>query len=74
MIEPPALGAFDLGSLPLFPLPGLVLFPGTVLPLHLFEPRYRTLIADCLAGPSQRIVIAQLKPGWRGDYEGRPPI
>jgi ATP-dependent Lon protease len=34
--------------LPLFPLP-LVLFPGVPLPLHIFEPRYRQLLADCLA-------------------------
>jgi Lon protease-like protein len=36
-------------SLPLFPLP-LVLFPGTTLPLHIFEPRYRELLADCRGG------------------------
>ena len=33
-------------ELPLFPL-NLVLFPGMVLPLHIFEPRYRRMIADC---------------------------
>jgi Lon protease-like protein len=35
--------------LPLFPL-AVVLFPGTPLPLHIFEPRYRRMLADCLAG------------------------
>ena len=35
--------------LPLFPLP-LVLFPGVPLPLHIFEPRYREMLSDCLAG------------------------
>ena len=35
--------------LPLFPLP-LVLFPGAMLPLHVFEPRYRALLADCVRG------------------------
>jgi Lon protease-like protein len=35
--------------LPLFPLP-LVLLPGAPLPLHIFEPRYRRMLADCLAG------------------------
>lgn len=34
-------------ELPLFPL-DVVLFPGTALPLHIFEPRYRTMIVDCL--------------------------
>ena len=35
--------------LPIFPL-GVVLFPGALLPLHIFEPRYRRMLADCLAG------------------------
>jgi Lon protease-like protein len=35
--------------LPLFPL-SVVLFPGNPLPLHIFEPRYRRMLADCLAG------------------------
>jgi uncharacterized protein len=39
--------------LPLFPL-GSVLFPGLLLPLHIFEPRYRQLVADLLAGPEPR--------------------
>ena len=36
-------------TLPLFPLP-VVLFPGVPMPLHIFEPRYRRMLADCLAG------------------------
>src|SRR2546426_1423516 len=35
-------------ELPIFPLP-IVLFPGAPQPLHIFEPRYRQLLADCLA-------------------------
>src|SRR5438093_9680340 len=35
--------------LPLFPL-SVVLFPGTPLPLHIFEPRYKRMLADCLEG------------------------
>lgn len=35
--------------LPLFPL-DVVLYPGALLPLHIFEPRYQQLLADCLAG------------------------
>ncbi|MGH7498827.1 MAG: LON peptidase substrate-binding domain-containing protein, partial [Gemmatimonadales bacterium] len=41
-----------LPRLPLFPL-SVVLFPGTTLPLHIFEPRYRRMLADCLAGDRQ---------------------
>jgi ATP-dependent Lon protease len=38
-----------LPRLPIFPL-SVVLFPGTTLPLHIFEPRYRRMLSDCLAG------------------------
>ncbi|HEY1640759.1 MAG TPA: LON peptidase substrate-binding domain-containing protein [Streptosporangiaceae bacterium] len=40
-------------TLPLFPL-GTVLYPGLVLPLHIFEERYRQLVRDLLAGPEPR--------------------
>lgn len=49
--------------IPLFPLPGVVLFPGTLLPLHIFEPRYRAMVADALAG-DRTIGMAMMKPGW----------
>jgi len=39
-------------QVPLFPLPNVVLFPGAPLPLHIFEPRYRRLVADLLAAPA----------------------
>jgi uncharacterized protein len=59
--------------LPLFPLPNVVLFPNVFLPLHIFEPRYREMIADALA--SDRLIgMVLLRPGWERDYEGRPPI
>jgi hypothetical protein len=61
-------------DVPVFPLPKLVLFPGTVLPVHIFEPRYREMIADCLVADPPLIAVAQLKPGWEPLYEGRPPI
>ena len=44
-------------ELPLFPL-HVVLFPGRPLPLHVFEPRYRQLLADCLAGDRRFGVVA----------------
>jgi Lon protease-like protein len=60
-------------SLPIFPLPSVVLFPNVFLPLHIFEPRYRQMIADALSG--DRIIgMVLLKPGYEDDYEGRPPI
>ena len=36
------------GLVPVFPLPGVFLFPGTLLPLHIYEPRYRQMIDDLL--------------------------
>lgn len=43
-------------QLPVFPL-GVVLFPGTTLPLHLFEPRYRQLLADARASDSRFVLL-----------------
>jgi hypothetical protein len=59
--------------LPLFPLPNLVFFPQTRLPLHVFEPRYRQLVADVIAR-DQRFGIVLLQPGWESDYFGSPPV
>lgn len=61
-------------TIPLFPLPNVVLFPSVFLPLHIFEPRYRAMVSDALEG--DRIIgMTLLQPGrWETDYEGRPPI
>jgi Lon protease-like protein len=60
-------------SIPIFPLPNVVLFPNVFLPLHIFEPRYRRMVEDALNG--DRIIgMVLLRPGWEGDYEGRPPV
>ena len=59
--------------LPLFPLPSVVLFPGALLPLHIFEPRYRTMTADALDG-DRLIGMVLLRPGSEANYEGRPPV
>jgi Lon protease-like protein len=48
--------------LPLFPLE-VVLFPGTPLPLHIFEPRYKEMIGECLAGSSPFGVVRALEDG-----------
>ncbi len=60
-------------SIPLFPLPNVVLFPNVFLPLHIFEPRYRAMTADALHG--DRIIgMVLLRPGYETEYEGRPPV
>jgi Lon protease-like protein len=46
--------------LPIFPLPGVVHFPGTALPLHIFEPRYRVMVADLLAQPERDRLIGMV--------------
>jgi len=63
----------DLAALPIFPLPNVVLFPGALMPLHIFEPRYRELVREVLAG-RKLMGIVRLKPGFEVDYEGRPPV
>lgn len=60
-------------EVPLFPLPNVVLFPHAVLPLHIFEERYKAMTADALAGRRQ-IAMALLRPGWVKCYYGAPPI
>jgi uncharacterized protein len=60
-------------TIPIFPLPNVVLFPNVFLPLHIFENRYRAMVADALSG--DRIIgMVLLQPGFEADYEGRPPI
>ena len=59
--------------LPLFPLPSTVLFPNVFLPLHVFEPRYRAMVADAIQD-DRLIGMVLLRPGWERDYNGRPPV
>ena len=56
---------------PVFPLPELVLFPGAMVPLHVFELRYRTLVRDALSR-DRTIALALLEPGFEIDYHGSP--
>ena len=56
---------------PVFPLPGVVLFPGAEINLNVFELRYRTMVREALSG-ERRIALATLEPGWEQDYEGSP--
>jgi Lon protease-like protein len=57
----------------LFPLPNVVLFPRAVLPLHIFEQRYKQMTADVLAG-DRKIAMALLRPGWEKSYHTKPEV
>jgi len=59
--------------IPVFPLPNVVLFPKTYLPLHIFEPRFRAMVSDA-AISGQCIGMALLKEGWETGYYGHPPV
>lgn len=61
------------GHAPLFPLPNVVLFPHMWLPLHVFEPRYRRLVEDALAG-DHLIAMALMEPGWEPLYDTKLPM
>jgi len=73
--EIPPLSADELACLPVFPLPKLVFFPGTNLPLHIFEQRYRDMIDDAMAGGTGGVMaVTMLRPSPQLDYAGPPPI
>jgi Lon protease-like protein len=60
-------------EIPIFPLPNVVLFPSALLPLHIFEPRYRAMVADALE--SERLIgLVMLRPGWESHYEEAPDV
>ena len=63
----------DLSAVALFPLPNVVLFPRAILPLHIFEERYKAMTADALDGDGQ-IAMALLRPGWEKCYYSRAAI
>jgi uncharacterized protein len=59
--------------LPIFPLPDITFFPSTVLPLHVFEARYRAMVTDALQR-ERRLAIVQLKPGFEAKYAEKPDV
>jgi Lon protease-like protein len=59
--------------LPIFPLPDVTFFPHTLLPLHVFEARYRAMVMDALAR-DRRLAVVKLKPGYEATYAGKPPV
>jgi uncharacterized protein len=56
-----------------FPLPNVIFFPKTFLPLHIFEPRYCQMVQDTIA-TKQLIGMFLLEEGWQENYYGNPPI
>jgi len=70
--DDPVPGAI-IEALPIFPLPNAVFFPNTLLPLHVFEPRYRALVKHVME-TDQRMAIALLRPGFEPAYHGAPAI
>lgn len=58
-------------TFPIFPLSSVLLLPGAFLPLHIFEPRYRAMVADCLEG-EKMLGMALPLPGGADDFD--PPV
>jgi Lon protease-like protein len=61
-------------EIPIFPLPAVVLFPGAMAPLFVFEPRYRQMITDALAGSTRRIGVVAVPEAHHLEMDGDPPI
>jgi Lon protease-like protein len=59
--------------IPIFPLPNFVLFPGVKVPLHIFEPRYREMVAE-VAMDHGIIGMMMLKGNWERDYYDYPDV
>jgi Lon protease-like protein len=74
--QPPAVSSQGVALpsiIPIFPLGDATLFPHIIRQLMIFEPRYRSMVADALKG--DRIIgMVMLQPGHDAEYEGRPPI
>ena len=61
-------------TLPIFPLPDVTFFPSTLLPLHVFEARYRAMVMDALAR-DRRLAVVKLQPGFdQVTYQGKPAV
>ena len=60
--------------IPVFPLPNVVLFPQVMLPLHIFEPRYRQMVRDTRDKERPMIGMALLRGNWQDNYEGNPDV
>ena len=65
--------AAGFAIVPIFPLPDVTFFPRTLLPLHVFEGRYRAMVMDALAR-DRRLCVVKLKPGYEATYADRPAV
>jgi ATP-dependent Lon protease len=67
------LDSSKLERVGLFPLPQIALFPGALLPLFVFEPRYKRLVSDAITH-DHYIAVPRLVPGFESNYGGAPPV
>lgn len=58
---------------PIFPLPDVTFFPHTVLPLHVFEARYRAMVVDAMER-NRKLVVVRLRAGYEATYAGKPAV
>ena len=72
-VWPPAEDLRRSSVVPMFPLPGVFLMPRQILPLHVFEPRYRQMIDDVLDGPG-RLALATVLEGQEATTEGQDEL
>ena len=70
---PPAKETSTPRTAPLFPLPKVLLFPNVVMPLHIFEPRYRQMVEDLL-DQAGWLVISPIRAGFEESFAGNPPV
>lgn len=61
-------------AMPIFPLAQVSLMPHALLPLHIFEPRYRQMVTDALDGPGQIAMAVFSGNAWKSTYHARPPL
>lgn len=70
---PPAEGTFPEQIAPVFPLPKVFLYPHVIMPLQIFEPRYRQMVDDLLDRRGW-MIITPIRAGHEGNQLGSPPI
>src|SRR5439155_714857 len=68
-----AIAMFQRLNVPMLPLPDVTFFPRTLLPLHVFEARYRAMVMDALAR-DRRLCVVKLQPGYEASYAGKPAV